>query len=170
MGDYLYEMRKRNHICVNCGEKDAYTMAGRTCCAECVTKNAERFAKYYRDNAERYVENAKKRHERLKEAGLCVRCGRVPADKGYTTCGICRKKQNAAQNDRNAKKRKAVYDSIDIPMDERCTKCHKRPRYEDHKLCRECYESTVAANRRIAKENAANHPWREYWKGRKKEG
>lgn len=170
MAEYLYDMRKKNHLCVICGEKDAYTMVGRACCAECVAKYAERYKENYRKNSDRYLENAKKRHKRLMDAGMCVRCGKVPADNGYTTCGICRKKHNTAQNARNAKKREAMYGDIDIPENERCTRCHKRPRHEDHKLCRECYESTVAANRRIAKENAANHPWREYWKGRKREG
>lgn len=171
MADLQYQMRKRNHLCVCCGEKDAYTMAGRAVCAECAGKRDERFKERYKslEVAEHYRETMKKRYERLTEAGMCVRCGRNTADKGYTTCGICRAKHNAMQNARNARKREAVYDAIDIPEDERCVKCRKHPRYEDHKLCRSCYESTVAAIRRRSKKNAANHPWRDYWKGRKRE-
>jgi len=49
--------------------------------------------KYYRD-----------RYARLKQAGLCVRCGKQPIHGSTTRCVPCRDRMNETQNLRKAKR------------------------------------------------------------------
>lgn len=46
----------------------------------------------YDEKKKQYMKN---RREKFKQAGLCARCGKNPAENGYVCCALCRKKEKA---------------------------------------------------------------------------
>lgn len=85
--DYMKDLRRwrrENGLCVICGAKDAYTMAGRASCAECAEKKREY------DEAKRRTNGVKKKaiveHEPTKEERLGLKRS-AWADNGR--CYIC---------------------------------------------------------------------------------
>lgn len=90
-----YEYRRTQQQCVRCGVRDAHTMSGRVLCEKC----NEKARKKYRNSSEEKLAHMKECREmrriRLKEAGLCVRCGKRPASHGVTSCDLCAAKANA---------------------------------------------------------------------------
>ena len=73
------QLMKKLQRCIQCGEQDAFTLAGRARCAEC----AEKARIYNRERAAKHQEEINARNRRYAEdrkaAGLCVKCGR-PSD------------------------------------------------------------------------------------------
>ncbi len=86
-------------ICPHC-QKNKLFGDERTC-VECRAVGAEYKAKMYEDPDKRKkmikssMESKRKRKERRRAQGLCVQCGKRPADIGFVTCRICRGKNNA---------------------------------------------------------------------------
>lgn len=71
-----YEYRKANHLCCQCGSRDARTLAGKTMCAACVESyNA---ARAYR-RGKRFLK------------GQCTECGRTDerTRSGLRLCAKC---------------------------------------------------------------------------------
>lgn len=82
-------------ICPRCGKNDLF--GDEKVCLECnakayetTMKSREKLGKEHYNN--QHNEWARNEHQRRIEEGICTRCGKRKADKGYKTCGICRVK------------------------------------------------------------------------------
>ena len=128
-----------NKICPNCTLNKL--LGDEKNCLECRAKNAEKKAKYRRENKEEYNQYqrdyGKRRYKQLQEAGICTRCQKRSSDNGMSTCSICRAKINAY---RQSKKNS-------IPRCERnsyglCYFCGKKLD-RDGKSCVECSKRNI---------------------------
>lgn len=131
-----YKSRQR---CTRCGRQDAFTLNGRSICADCVEKQRESYKRY---RAERGAElNAQNKAYRAKmvEAGLCPNCGK-PSDGGYVNCQRCR-----AVARQKMKRRRRESGSLPHGANGSCYTCNKRPALPGKRLCRECYEKSLAS-------------------------
>ena len=64
---------KANHICRDCKQTDAYTLAGRTYCAECAEKMANRKKEKRSEYREEYNAKMAEYREKLIEENRCSR-------------------------------------------------------------------------------------------------
>ena len=155
-----YAFWKAHGLCTACHGQDAYTLAGRSRCAECAEKNRIQKAAYRERNFDRLSDTNDDWYYRMKAEGRCVKCGREVEDPAnYTTCAMCRAKQRAEDAERrlaSGKIPKAIASDCGV-----CGICNRRPAMEGRKTCPECYAQNT---RNLAKANAAkegaDHPWR----------
>lgn len=144
-------LMKKLQRCIQCGEQDAFTLAGRARCAECAEKariyNRERAAKH---QAEINARNRRYAEDR-KAAGLCVKCGR-PSD-GHSSCPICRAK--------NAERARKARGGDLRGVGGLCKMCGRYEAIPGEKLCERCYTACCAnlVKARAAQDNSS-HPWR----------
>ena len=91
--------RKKAGVCRDCGKEDAYTMAGRTYCAECAEKDRLRKeeARKCPEKRQKMLTQHREMVARKKAAGVCSCCGKRLAVPGKTMCGICLWKQRSYQ-------------------------------------------------------------------------
>lgn len=154
-----YEYMKRIGKCVRCGKNDAEP--GKTMCLECAGKESDDYFSKYREKKLEYCKayDAKRRLDR-KANGICVYCGKRPADtKSLCVCckAMFRKRNDARRND--------------IVRSERvsygiCYICGKNPVIPGKGVCLSCYNVRVAA---IQKCNDTREPgFNDYWKGQNK--
>lgn len=127
-------LRKKAHVCRDCGKEDAYTISGRTYCYECAEKQ-RLHKKSVRDTEEgrnKNKENAKKTRSSRKEKGLCERCGKRKPEIGRTCCRICLDKMKIAKRERDRAK------GIEPKISGCCILCGKFPVVEGYKHCLSC--------------------------------
>lgn len=134
---------KQHHLCKDCWQKDAYTLSGRTYCAECAAKNAERKREKRANNAEvrhKEFEMHKKWVQKKAEMGLCSHCGKRQTDGVHKTCDYCRAIMRKKQRERRAQHSTANY-----PRGENgyCWQCNKNMAMPGYKLCQECYNNKI---------------------------
>lgn len=102
MSTNRYNRLKAAGLCVRCGKvppKD-----GRVLCAQCAQKNKERArSNYFLRMRECNWQN--KRYAERKEKGICVRCGKAPAEDMRALCTECLAYTREYQRKRNAKLR-----------------------------------------------------------------
>ena len=129
------QMRKKAHICRDCGKEDAYTMVGKTYCAECTEKNrkAKEIARLDPERKAKMLEQHKAMQEHRKTNGLCPICGR-PVSDGHVWCSKCRAKNRNYLYKRRHEKGQRTWD--ERTSGENCFLCGK-PVVEGKKLCRE---------------------------------
>ena len=135
-----YEFNKSLKICTSCRCNKA--ISGKIHCPECADKNKERCKKRYkrvkRNNSTfRQNENERIRqiYKRNKERGICVSCGKHPAEKNYVRCYLCLIK----------KKRYQIKSGIprgSRPLYGMCYICGDIT-YSNYKLCYKHYMRTV---------------------------
>ena len=101
---------KAVHRCIRCGKQDAYTLAGKQRCYECVEKEKQRCKEYNKRNSEKNKQRAKERYYRLKSQGLCVVCAKRKAQSGRTLCLRCAIKSNEYVRNYNLRKESGVSD------------------------------------------------------------
>lgn len=96
---------KKHHFCRDCKKQDAFTLNGRTYCAECAEKIAERKRnERKKDGGEKERIACKKHREKNKKEHKCVYCGRkMPEDYNYKTCVYCRAIKRKSQKKRGEK-------------------------------------------------------------------
>ena len=129
-------------ICPRCQKEPLY--GDEKMCPECRAKAYEIVMKN-RDKEQynkQHREWAKKEHERRIKLGLCTRCGKREADKGYRTCGICRSKDKKARDKRNYKQIKRT-DRIKYGL---CFYCDE-PVKDGYKLCEKHYQLNIQNSR-----------------------
>lgn len=129
---------KRLGLCMWCGKEDAYTMSGRSMCADCCEKMKESHEKFYSnpENAEKKRQHARDVRRKRKEEGRCVACGvKLPENYSYTRCNKCLAKERGY--DRKGKR------NTDIRGTLVCFQCAKNPPIEGKKLCKECYNKKL---------------------------
>lgn len=134
---------KKYHICRECKKQDAYTLNGRTYCADCAEKIAERKRKERaKDGGLKNKIACKKWKEKNESEHRCKKCGRALADSyTYKTCEYCRAKQ------RERLRKRRIENGI-LPWDMRCNsdvcfQCGKKTPISGKRLCKECYESKL---------------------------
>lgn len=87
------EYYKRRNRCTICHTQDAFTLNGRSLCAECAEKHREQNRESYLRRREWYREKNQTAYYGRKAAGCCTRCGR-PVDGDTVDCRRCRKRQD----------------------------------------------------------------------------
>lgn len=144
---------KKHHICRECGQTDAYTLGGRTCCYDCAEKQRKAKALARKDplKHEKMLQSKREQIARYKAENRCVRCGKQLTN-GKRMCGICYASQRAAS--RRSK-------GCTPRMEGVCWQCNKEPCMDGKKLCRACYDAKVkVALANLEKTRGADHPWR----------
>lgn len=133
----FYQMRKHAGVCVDCGQEDAYTMAGRARCADCAERCRANQERYSTDLEKRQIaaDRTRERRHARKASGLCPMCGRKPM-LGHVKCLECTLRQRKA----DMKKRGERHQRIDAM----CWQCNKREPILGKKLCPDCYPSALA--------------------------
>lgn len=134
---------KAAHLCRECKKQDAYTLGGRTYCAECAAKGAERKRKARQDDEYRKRDNlaSRKWHAEKAASGLCVYCGKRKPESGRKVCRTCSKKMWERKRD------KRIEAGMNWPRGANgyCWLCNKRKAIEGKKLCQVCYEKRMTA-------------------------
>ena len=136
------EWRKRKkaaHICRDCGKQDAYTLGGRTYCAECAEKGAAKKRAWREANREIDSARHKAFREKKAQSGLCIYCGQRRTEAGRRTCKLCISK--------NQKKRreKQIAEGMNWPRGANgsCWLCNKRMVLEGKRLCQPCFDKRM---------------------------
>lgn len=128
--------QKKHHICRECGEQDAYTLAGRTRCARCAQRDRERAMKYREGRREELRQRQAEIRRRRLEQGLCTRCGR-PVHDGHRTCLSCR--LETARRKRERKRAAGSLSWADRTSGRVCFFCGGEP-MEGKNMCEACYK------------------------------
>lgn len=154
----FYRLRKKAGVCPRCGREDAFTMTGRSFCADCAEKaRANKAAQYAVEEKKirMYAQHCNGQKKR-RDMGLCPTCGR-PATPGYSTCEYCRAKhRNYMRNYRNSFTR-GQYGI--------CWQCNKREALPGKRVCQSCYDMKIRCQRQAIavvaemKESGWVHPW-----------
>lgn len=148
----LRALRKKLHICQRCGEKDAYTMAGRSRCAECAAKDAEYGRQYYATHKSQKAAQNKANHEKKKSEGFCTRCCTRKPMTGRKLCPKCIAYMRAYRQEH----KKTAW-NWPRGANGFCWKCNKQPAQQGLRLCAACYEVQCNINRSL---NNSRHIWR----------
>lgn len=140
-------------ICTECGSRRVY--GDEKICPECAARKYASNLKQKRD-PEKEHQYHKERQKKLKEKGICVKCGKRKAEDGKTRCGIC----NALERQRVKKYRGQGIDRSERPAYGMCYFCGKQ--ISSGKICLECAERVT---KNLPEENN-NKVWRMYEKAR----
>ncbi len=109
-----YDEWVKNGICVSCRKPTS----GRVKCNACLEKRKQ-------------LEKARA------EAGVCVKCGRHPADKNKKLCEDCLTKNKKFMQKRNSRyKQKGI-----------CNKCGQKKVVKNKNTCKDCMEKTKIKSR-----------------------
>ena len=153
---FRYNKYKLLHKCVKCGKQDAFTLRGKSTCAECTEIQRKCDAKRNALRSEEYKEKKRLKRLEAKENGMCTRCYKRKAAEGYTECEKCRNvhiRYNRRKTLNNGKL--SASEAYDCGL---CMQCRKKPHMEGRKQCPECYEKAKqTALAVLAKRNHDNH-------------
>ena len=160
------EYRRNRHRCLNCGERDAYTLNGRVQCAECAQNERIRRREKYPMHNERDNRKRRELYAQRKAEGICTRCGKRLAGTQNLMCDICAAAQKVRQK-KDARKKGIMSreEARDLGICIRCMKAEARPGYS---LCADCGEwwESVRNNTRV--DNEFTRGIDAYWNGRKR--
>lgn len=98
-----YQESKSRGMCPVCGKRKLW--GDENACLECKTKRSENAMKNREKNGTEHYnkthrEWSRKTYEIRKQHGICTRCGKRPAQEGYSTCQSCRYKEKVKQRER----------------------------------------------------------------------
>ncbi len=133
-----YEYNKLHHRCVRCGETDAYTMSGRSYCADCAKKYSEREKNYYHTYSKERMAKAKAKVDAWRAAGLCTRCGKKPMEAGRSVCAQCA--QKARESNRRLRAKRGAVSNEKARALGLCLRCRKEPAIKGKGFCRACLD------------------------------
>lgn len=151
--------------CAPCAEKSNRASRARDArlrAAGMPRRDAKRAREYERERSRREVEERR-------VAGLCLHCGKAPAEEGRTMCGPCAEARRTRERTRyaNAKAEGKLYGGRKVETRRRigrersrkrdqarraaglCTGCGKRPPVEGGASCESCREARRAAEREL---------------------
>lgn len=130
---------KAAHLCRDCKKQDAYTLSGRTRCAECAEREAEAQRKRRKENPEYNREAVKRYRAKAVENGMCVRCCTHKRKPGRKLCEYCLKR--IAQT----RRAKQIANGMNWPRGANCYcwQCNKRKAVEGKRMCQECIDRQV---------------------------
>lgn len=164
-----YAYYKARERCVNCHGQDAFTLAGRSYCADCIEKYRT-YSKRWRDaggNAKRKAKKEQKRAER-KAAHCCTHCGvPLPGNSTFLTCDKCRAKFR--NSDRKRTERRTGFATGEARLRwvyGLCWRCGRPVKSgesssgEPYRVCEDCYEKNIRGLERAARaKREEGHPW-----------
>jgi len=164
--EYMRDLRawwKSTGKCTSCGKQDAYTLGGRSWCAECAEHR--RISQQGRDLTRQYARVKAQRDER-RAAGLCTQCGReLPKGVSYSfvMCPVCRAK--AQQTAIKKRRRQGIVPRNEFVERGLCALCGKNKpadielTFLDRKtvLCESCYKRSEEACRKGREVFAEKH-------------
>ena len=127
-----WAMRKKAHVCAQCGRQDARTITGKCYCLQCAKKKAESAKKSRASGRER--ELGQERRDRWREQGLCSCCGKPKNDDNYRMCIDCRVRAKYRKL-----KRKIARGWKPRGTNGTCYQCNRAPAMEGKRLCAACY-------------------------------
>lgn len=146
--------RREKKRCVDCGRQDERTLSGKPRCAKCNAKANSRARKRKAVPPERRNEYEREKYRRLKEAGLCVYCGK-PADGNFVSCIYCRlrrRKYNVVASARAHPGRQGnMLSRLDWKELGLCARCGRpldgqlKKDGTPSKICSRCYNNMKAA-------------------------
>lgn len=141
----IREMRKKEHLCIQCGQQDAYTLNGRSRCAICA--EAGRVYDKRRDPAKRKA-SQKAKVARWIAAGKCAKCGR-DKEPGYSLCKRCIARTTAQH------RTKKIEQGMNWPRGSNgmCWTCNHKPALPGKKICADCYANCMEALKRANEAN-----------------
>lgn len=151
---------KANHICVNCKKTDAYTMAGRSYCAECAEKMAEKKRELRHDEAYRLksLQDAAEWRKRMAEEHRCTRCGKtLPRGHGKKLCVECLVYSKRKCEERRRSKGVRTWDMRN--EEGTCFICGK-PSIHGKRMCQSCYEQRLPGMMENLRKAWENNTWR----------
>ena len=153
------KMLKKYYLCHDCKQQDAFTLAGRSLCAECAEKAKERSRAYRAipENREKMYATMKEKRDKRRESGKCTSCGRTLEGGKHKTCVYCHAKQKK-RNERSLRKRGIMPRTEGI-----CWQCNKNPWMDGHKLCADCYAKKVPIILKNREKSLKEHPWKNGW-------
>ncbi len=156
---YNRELRawlKSNKLCIVCGEMDAFTMVGRSLCADCADSANERIKKAYAAGYRtKRLAQAKEHREKRRVSGLCTRCGGKRQNEKYKLCEECRREAR-----RYYQKHKVENGHYTRELGI-CYLCNREPELPGYRTCAACHQKMVKVIARNAKfNNRENHPWK----------
>lgn len=137
---FLYDKRKKLHICTKCEKQDAYTLIGKSRCYECTRKRNEQSRKNYDDTERKKLANrrAELRNNRIQNK-QCTRCGKTLSEnqtkKMCETCLARSRAKNAKYRLENRVMPRFLFDGV-----QRCIKCGKEQVADGYKVCNDCLE------------------------------
>jgi hypothetical protein len=141
-------------LCPRCGK--VKLMGGEKNCPECSADNYVRRMEQRRNNPDKEKiiqqhsnENRRKKRSERKAEGLCVVCGNAlkSADKGYSTCIYCRRKNAERLRVYRIPKPKAEYKQLIWQTEGLCPYCGK-PLFSKYKVCEDHYKTSSQAGRK----------------------
>lgn len=105
MSKKLYQKRKAEHRCTNCGGQDERTLAGLSICKKCPKIKSKYYNKYYSTHKEdiRFTarEYQNKRYHKMLREHRCVQCGKpLPGNYFYVDCEKCKERHKEYRNKR----------------------------------------------------------------------
>lgn len=136
-------------ICTECGSRRVY--GDEKICPECSARKYASNLKQKRDH-EKENQYHKNRRQKLKEMGICVKCGKRKAENGKTRCGIC----NAKERQRAKRYRGQWIDRSERPAYGMCYFCGSH--ISKGRICSECAERVTKS----LPEESDNKMWRMY--------
>lgn len=163
MNSYYYY--KHLNRCVICGKRDAFTINGRSYCADCCEKIKKHKNIHYLKNKDKLSEKRKSLYYYRKQNHICITCGKPfteEDDKKYAQCKKCRAKGKIRA--RNKRQENGFYDNSYSGL---CTQCRKKPPLKDKKVCEDCYpkmrESILRARQFAIKSNYFSQEVKNQW-------
>ena len=146
-----YRERKDASLCVSCGKQDAYTLIGRSQCAECAEKSN-------RNRRRREKSCRRDKYYARKANGLCVDCGK-PAAEGRVRCEY--HAERARQNNKRWGHRKQEEKGVNFPRGGSgfCYRCNKRDSLPGMKVCPSCYSWLAEVRSKKKAGHVGGHPW-----------
>ena len=141
---YMRETRallKKLHLCYDCKQQDAYTLAGRYRCYDCNQRVNEKLRKRKGEHPEAVRAYAARVRQKQRAAGLCTMCGKRKPLPGRVTCKLCIHKVAVRMREKSPE--------INRPRGANgfCYKCNKRKAMEGYRLCEACYATNSLVTR-----------------------
>lgn len=154
-GKTYREKLKSLHLCLWCKQQDAFTLNGRSYCAECAEKLAQaKYNKTYRNETTRQNRKEARKALRLRhiENHKCSQCGTsLPENYSFKLCEKCRTKNRLRDKTTTFMRGQNGI----------CWLCNKQPVIENKRLCKTCYDKELQCLSKIKIDNS-NHIWRKY--------
>ena len=132
---------KANHICRDCKQTDAYTLAGRTYCADCAKKMANRKREKRTESREEYSAKRAEYRKKLIEEKRCSRCGKkLPDGWKRKLCIECLTYFRRKAEERRREKGQKTWDMR--CQDGVCFVCGAKS-MDGKRMCQACYDKRV---------------------------
>lgn len=146
--------------CTECHKEDAYTMNGRSLCADCAEKDRQKKREQYGLDPRKYLDRNKESYDRRKELRLCVKCGKpLESDNPRVRCLRCTRKLAMYEHKVTEKNRPPEQN---FPRGDNgiCYICNRNPVIPGKSTCADCYPD--ARDRMLnarAKRDTRQHSW-----------